>query len=239
MTEPAVDIHALLRAIVEQQTALLGAHTESLRLQRTLLERVLGSNALPVPLSTGAVTASVARPPLLESASGTAPTPGVPVPDAPLLVPAQLATAGSDTEPLPTVEPAPPAAEGGEQPISAPRSPVSPRSRSDRYYQAHTRQTEQPTPRPTSLASLDVLRRIQATGEVAHLVLTFGPHAGEPLGQVVQIDPDYLRELARTAQRPDVRAAAARLIDALPSPPPPHSRRTSPRWRRGPWRDAR
>ena len=75
-----------------------------------------------------------------------------------------------------------------------------------------------------SLEGLDVLKRIQATGDVGHLVLTFGPHAGETLGQIAQNDPDYLRRLATTAQRPDVRAAAARLVDALPAAPTVHTR---------------
>ena len=69
-----------------------------------------------------------------------------------------------------------------------------------------------------------MLRRIQATGDVGHLVLTFGPHAGETLGQIAQSDPDYLRRLATTAQRPDVRAAAAKLVEALPAGPSAHDR---------------
>jgi len=38
------------------------------------------------------------------------------------------------------------------------------------------------------------------------LMLTFRPHAGETLGQVPQSDADYLRRLAATAQRVEVRA---------------------------------
>ena len=44
MSEPALDIQGLLRALVEQQTALLGAHAESMRLQRVLVERLLASD---------------------------------------------------------------------------------------------------------------------------------------------------------------------------------------------------
>ena len=42
--------------------------------------------------------------------------------------------------------------------------------------------------RPLPLEHLDVLRQIQAAAEVAHLILAFGPHAGETLGQVAQSD---------------------------------------------------
>jgi hypothetical protein len=237
MTDPAVDIHGLLRTLVEQQTALLGAHAESLRLQRVLVERMLGAAA---PLSVSAPAAApVAVPgPRPESESGVAPATGVQrrAPDEPRLEPGQPAPVASVVEPRPTPDPAPVDAAGCEQPISAPRSSGSTPMRSDRYYQASTRGSEQAPPRPISLAGLDVLRCIQAAGEVAYLVLTFGPHAGEPLGQVAQSDPDYLRELARAAQRPDVRAAAARLVETLPSSPPPPGKRTSPRSRRGAWR---
>ena len=44
MSEPALDMQGLLRALVEQQTALLGAHAESMRLQRVLVERLLASD---------------------------------------------------------------------------------------------------------------------------------------------------------------------------------------------------
>ena len=107
--------------------------------------------------------------------------------------------------------------------------------RGQRYYRAQAVANALPA-RPISLEGLDVLRRIQATGELAHLMLTFGPHAGESLGQVAQTDPDYVRRLATTAQRADVRAAAARLLEALPSNPPSHSRQSSSRSRSGAWR---
>ena len=67
------------------------------------------------------------------------------------------------------------------------------------------------------LDTLDLLRSIQAVGEPGQLVVTFGPHAGETHGQIAQSDADYLRRLATTAQRAEVRAAAARLMEALPS----------------------
>lgn len=109
------------------------------------------------------------------------------------------------------------------EPVASPGAPVpeATRSRGSRYYQSRAR-SERPSARPTSLRDLDVLRSIQASGDVANLILTFGPHAGETPGQVARTDPDYLRRLALSAQRPDVRAAAARLVDALPRPPSAH-----------------
>jgi len=74
---------------------------------------------------------------------------------------------------------------------------------------------------------------------VAQLILTFGPHAGETLGQVARADPDYLRRLALNAQRPDVRAAAARLAGALPAPAPVERRASRQKSRHGTWRGAR
>jgi hypothetical protein len=43
----------------------------------------------------------------------------------------------------------------------------------------------------------------------------FGEYRGAPLFQVAQTDSDYLRWLALTAQRPQVRAAAMQLVRAL------------------------
>src|SRR6266852_5567963 len=52
--------------------------------------------------------------------------------------------------------------------------------RGERYYQS-----AQPTPvHRIGPEGLDVLKRIQSAGEVAELILVFGPHAGETLGQV-------------------------------------------------------
>jgi hypothetical protein len=81
-----------------------------------------------------------------------------------------------------------------------------------RYY-------DQPPPQPSvSLDQLETLRAIQDAGDTARLVLAFGPHAGETLGQVAQTDPNYLRDLALSAQRPDVRAAARHIVSVLPEP---------------------
>jgi hypothetical protein len=59
------------------------------------------------------------------------------------------------------------------------------------------------------------LSRLREVGEVAQLVLQFGEYRGLTLFQVAQTDLEYLRSLAMTAQRPQVRAAAMQLVRAL------------------------
>lgn len=78
----------------------------------------------------------------------------------------------------------------------------------------------EPTPARVSPQQLNVIREIHSVDAVGHLVLMFGPNAGETLGLVAQNDLEYLQQLARTAQPADVRVAAARLIAAVLSDPP-------------------
>jgi hypothetical protein len=52
-------------------------------------------------------------------------------------------------------------------------------------------------------------------GDASRLILQFGPHKGSTLAQVAMSDPDYVRQLVNRAQRPEVRAAAGRLVEAL------------------------
>jgi hypothetical protein len=80
-------------------------------------------------------------------------------------------------------------------------------------------------PAPVTLEQVETLRAIQDAGETARLVLAFGPHAGETLGQVAQADPAYLRTLALSARRPDVRAAARHIVALLPDPKRRHRER--------------
>jgi hypothetical protein len=63
------------------------------------------------------------------------------------------------------------------------------------------------------------LYRISRLRDVAQLVLQFGEYRGATLFQVAQTDPDYLRSLALTAQRPQVRAAAMRALEASQQSP--------------------
>jgi hypothetical protein len=55
----------------------------------------------------------------------------------------------------------------------------------------------------------------------------FGEYRGLTLFQVAQADPDYIRSLALTAQRPQVRAAAIQVVRALEASERPPSRRRS------------
>jgi hypothetical protein len=87
-------------------------------------------------------------------------------------------------------------------------------ARGERYYKP----LPAAQPKRITAEGLQLLRAIHAAGSTAELILAFGPHAGETLAQVAMADPDYLRKLATTAQRPDVRAAAARMIGALSAP---------------------
>jgi hypothetical protein len=78
-------------------------------------------------------------------------------------------------------------------------------------------------------AELNRISRLCDVGDAAHLVLQFGEHRGATLFQVAQADPDYIRSLALTAQRPQVRAAALQLVRALEASERPVARRRSPR----------
>jgi hypothetical protein len=62
--------------------------------------------------------------------------------------------------------------------------------------------------------------------DASGLILEFGPHKGETIGQVAVSDPDYIRQLIFRAQRPEVRAAACRVVEAL-NAAAEHKRRTS------------
>jgi hypothetical protein len=51
--------------------------------------------------------------------------------------------------------------------------------------------------------------------DATELILQFGPHKGETMGQVAVSDPNYIRQLIFRAQRADVRAATCRIVEAL------------------------
>src|SRR5262249_6027149 len=80
-----------------------------------------------------------------------------------------------------------------------------------RYYRASSTATFA----PVQPQDLDLLRRLREMPDASGLILQFGPHKGEKLGQVAVSDPDYIRQLVIRAQRPEVRAAAARLVVAI------------------------
>ncbi|MBV9357741.1 MAG: hypothetical protein JO023_19690 [Chloroflexi bacterium] len=66
-----------------------------------------------------------------------------------------------------------------------------------------------------SWQQLERLRRLHATGAAGQLVLQFGQYRGTRLVEIADHDPDYVRSLALSAQRPQVRAAARALVLAL------------------------
>ena len=110
--------------------------------------------------------------------------------------------------------------------VPAPVSmPTTANSRVSRYLKA----------RPVAVAKqvtnqeLHRISRLCDVGDAAHLVLNFGEYRGTTLFQVAQIDPDYIRSLALTAQRPQVRAAAIQIVRALEASERPVARRRSPR----------
>jgi hypothetical protein len=86
-----------------------------------------------------------------------------------------------------------------------------PGTRAARYMQPPTAKAV----RAVTRHDIDQVTRLYETGEVAHLVLHFGEYKGETLLQVAQTDPEYVRQLALTAQRPQVRAAARQMVIAL------------------------
>ena len=100
--------------------------------------------------------------------------------------------------------PSPPAE--AAQPAEAPFA-----ARATRYFQPRT-----PRPaKPVTREDVERVTRLYEAGDAAHLVLQFGEYRGATLVQVAEMDPDYVRGLALTAQRPEVRAAARPLVVAL------------------------
>jgi hypothetical protein len=84
-------------------------------------------------------------------------------------------------------------------------------ARGARYYQSRS----SPAARSIAAEELELLRRLQEMRESSDLILQFGPHKGSTLAQVAMSNPEYIRELMTKAQRPEVRAAAGRLVQAL------------------------
>jgi hypothetical protein len=79
---------------------------------------------------------------------------------------------------------------------------------------------------------LELMRRLQEMREASGSILQFGPFKSTTLAQVALHNPVYIRQLLRSAQRPEVRAAAGRLVEALDAAAE-HKRRTWGPNRRG------
>jgi len=201
VSDATLEIQALLRSLIEQQTALLSVHAEAVRLQGVLVARLLGATpAQAESVEPTRLAASANSPATGEASAAPLPTVQVGTTDEKLSdirQPAGAVATGVESQQI--LDPTP-AGTPGDGPLS--RVVGATAARSDRYYQS--RQPSEPAQaRRISPERLDVLRRIQAAGDIAHLIVTFGPHAGETLGQVARSDPDYLCQLATTAQRPD------------------------------------
>jgi len=104
-------------------------------------------------------------------------------------------------------------------------TPAAANSRAGRYL---NRPASAPARQVTN-QELYRLSRLRDVGGVAQLVLQFGEYRGATLFQVAQSDPDYLRSLALTAQRPQVRAAAMQLVRALEASQQAPGRRRTPK----------
>jgi hypothetical protein len=231
MTE--LELAALVRALAEQQTALLAAHAESMRVQRVLIERLSSADrAVPAPESAPAEMSGTASTPTEHQVAFTTIAPAAPTVVGEPVEGQSADTIATGAEREIVVADPPPVMEEVDRDRPAPQVIGGPSAgRSDRYYRSAARQ--QPAPVSVNPERLNMLRAIHSVGDLGHMVLMFGPHAGETLGQVAQDDIEYLRELARTAQRADVRAAAARLVGAVPSDPPVHRKGNGQRSRRG------
>jgi hypothetical protein len=206
MTEspPPADIGSVLRALVQQQTALLQVHAESVRLQRVLIEQLLGKPGEPSVAATMAALEPL--PPIIVDSVGAPPAPSPPTaPVAPPSATSASSPTSAAAQPVPDVATASPP----EQLATAP-SP----SRAALYYQARPQRTST-APAAVQPHDLELMRRLHEMGDASRLILQFGPHKGSTLAQVAMSDPDYVRQLVNRAQRPEVRAAAGRLVEAL------------------------
>jgi hypothetical protein len=84
-------------------------------------------------------------------------------------------------------------------------------ARSARYYQPRS----SPAANLVKPAELELMWRLQEMRESGDLILQFGPFKGTTLARVAVSNPEYVRQLMKNARRPEVRAAAGRLVQAL------------------------
>ena len=201
------DLAALLRDILQQQTAMLRVQAESVRLQRVLVERLFGVAAPhrdPTEPGSTEPTTSTRN----EAATLQAATPLV-APPIPVAPPERSEPAR--TEPTVTQAPAPTSAEAEADLPFAPAPADQNAARGSRYYQPG------PSPAARSIGpeELELMRRLHEMRDASDLILQFGPYKGSTLAQVAMSDPEHIRQLMRGAQRPEVRAAAGRLVQAL------------------------
>ena len=195
----------LLHTMLQQHAAMLQVQAESVRLQRLLVERLLGAASDETPVNaSGVATAPLSTRAIDRQALTTADTHASASPPGPAeirqdQVAVELTTEGSPAESL------------GDAAVGVASPGDQNAARGARYYQ----------PRPSPAAKtvkpedLELMRRLHEMRDASDLILQFGPYKGTTLAQVAMSHPEYVRQLMTRAQRPEVRAAAGRLVEAL------------------------
>jgi hypothetical protein len=246
----ALNVRELLRLIAEQQATLV-------KLQQLVVEHVLAESrpgptpgvVVVAPAVTDAASDPMVVPPqpatlapadqhqatssepeaVPSPAASTKPEKGAALPDAPAAIPPPPEESASAPPPTPSTDSpfgdAAPREDGATTPRPLSPVPTAVNARVGRYL---NRPASMPAKHVTS-QELYRLSRLRDVGDVGQLVLQFGEYRGATLFQVAQTDPDYLRSLAFTAQRPQVRAAAIQLVRALEASEQPAGRRRSPK----------
>jgi hypothetical protein len=222
-------------AFGQQQAALLQLQTETVRLQRLVIERALGasgSDAPVAPLAGSSIRAvlepqvpasEVVREELHAAELVAMPDPSMALVETepPAEAPTQAETRhppeeDRDDSPLGNARrlylvSSSPTSEEVQSPATAGAPPPPSALRAARYLQPASAKVT----RTATRQDVERLLRLHEAGEAAHLVLHFGEHKGSTLLQVARNNPDYVRRLALTAQRPQVRAAARELVVAI------------------------
>ena len=240
----ALDPRELLRLLAEQQANIS-------QLQRLVIEHVLAEarlEAIAVAASsptTAVPTGSEPMPAIVVAPMPTEPLPpggsGVTANEpeqTPETMPDTNADSAETVQDAPTPsgapsdQPAPADSPFGEasllqsEPAASPtvgRAPVMGNPRVSRYLKGRPVASA----KQVTSAELNRISRLCDVGDAARLVVQFGEYRGLTLFQVAQADPDYIRSLALTAQRPQVRAAAIQVVRALEASERPANRRRS------------
>jgi hypothetical protein len=194
-------------------------------MQRLLVERLLGgpvadiatTSSQPVPAVWPGAPPAANSPPLTQPVATPAEPAAPPVatqrPEIAVEPPPAPAAAHGDSS-SPVVE------AGGGREVTGGGGDAA--AYAARYYRARAA----PTHAPVQPQDLELMRRMREMPEAGGLILQFGPHKGNTLAQVAIRDPDYIRQLVIRAQRPEVRAAAGRLVAAIDAAAE-HKRRTT------------
>ena len=195
----------LLQAMLQQQTAMLQVQAESVRLQRLLVERLLGAASDETPVNaSGVATAPLSTRAIDRQALTTADTHASASPPGPAeirqdQVAVELATEASPADSL------------GDAAVGVPSPGDQNAARGARYYQPRP----SPAVKTVKPEDLELMRRLHEMRDASDLILKFGPYKGTTLAQVAMSHPEYVRQLMIRAQRPEVRAAAGRLVEAM------------------------